>query len=113
MRQASSATPQPCGFLMMRKRKSCAPEFTLKTCRFPSCTSAIGTRIISAAGATVRQEGGAEPEDNRGCSEETVERNFDGTLEEENSDGNGSRETENGADPRLQAVAGKLDGAKN
>jgi hypothetical protein len=42
-----------------------------------------------------------------------VQRNLDGTFEKENSDGNGRGETENGANPRLQTVAGKFDGAKN
>ena len=57
--------------------------------------------------------GGDEPEDNSGCSEKTVERNFDGTLEKEDSDGDSTGQTEDGADPGLEAVAREFDGAEN
>jgi len=56
---------------------------------------------------------GNEPEDDGGRRKKAVQRNPNRALEEEDSDGNGGRETENGADPRLQTVAGKLDSAKN
>jgi len=42
-----------------------------------------------------------------------VQRNFDGTLEKKNSDGNGSRRDPERCNPGLQAVAEKFDSAKN
>src|SRR5882672_8608810 len=54
-----------------------------------------------------------EPEDDGGHRKKAVQRNLNGPLDEEKSDGDGGSESEKRADPGLQAVAGKLNGPEN
>src|ERR1035438_4615771 len=60
-----------------------------------------------------RQLENNQHQDHAGCGEETLQRHTQRALEENDSDGDGRGDSGDGADPGLQTLGGKLDGAQD